>query len=241
MSSMDEVAAEHSVDTDREAIKLTDPSFPSLSAAMAHYAQVTEQSRAGPVERWSLAIGLIGAGVGILAGTLLSGKVGVYLAATGLAVELAGFLVYGVLSFKREWPSFRRPYADHAELMEREFHQYQLIVASLRSFPLEQRRRREAFMRDRRTNMHDRLGLFTGGMEKLGFMPVLLALYLQLKDWRLGDWTVLSKITLIQGVLALTLLFAFAMSWHLIRLRIRVQSYEQLLAEANRQDGASSN
>lgn len=50
-------------------------------------------------------------------------------------------------------------------------------------------------MRDRRTNMHDRLGLFTGGMEKLGFMPVLLALYLQLKDWRFGDWTVLSKIT----------------------------------------------
>ncbi len=236
MSSMDEVATERSAAVDGEAITLTDPSFPSLSAAIAHYTHVTEQGRAGPVERWSLAIGLIGAGVGILAGTLLSGKVGVYLAATGLAVELAGFLVYGVLSFKREWPSFRRPYADHAELMEREFHQYQSIVASLRRFPLEQRRRREAFMRDRRTNMHDRLGLFTGGMEKLGFMPVLLALYLQLKDWRLGDWTVLSKITLIQGVLAFTLLFAFAMSWHLIRLRIRVQSYEQLLTEANRQD-----
>ncbi len=239
MSSMDEVATERSSAVDGEAITLTDPSFPSLSAAIAHYTHVTEQGRAGPVERWSLAIGLIGAGVGILAGTLLSGKVGVYLAATGLAVELAGFLVYGVLSFKREWPSFRRPYADHAELMEREFHQYQSIVASLRKFPLEQRRRREAFMRDRRTNMHDRLGLFTGGMEKLGFMPVLLALYLQLKDWRMGDWTVLSKITLTQGVLAFILLFAFAMSWHLVRLRIRVQSYEQLLAEANRQDSTA--
>ncbi|MBB3801323.1 hypothetical protein FHR47_001557 [Xanthomonas arboricola] len=54
------------------------------------------------------------------------------------------------------------------------------------------------------------------------------------------NWIVLSKITLIQGVLVFTLLFAFAMSWHLIRLRIRVQSYAQLLAEANRQDGASS-
>ena len=94
-------------------------------------------------------------------------------------------------------------------------------------------------MRDRRTNMHDRLGLFTGGMEKLGFMPVLLALYLQLKDWRMGDWTVLSKITLTQGVLAFILLFAFAMSWHLVRLRIRVQSYEQLLTAANRQDSAT--
>ncbi|WP_311239674.1 MULTISPECIES: hypothetical protein [unclassified Xanthomonas] len=240
MGSPDNVAAERGASTNRETIGLVDLSFPSLSAAMAHYTHVTEQSRAGPVERWSLAIGLIGAGVGILSGTLLSGKTGLYLAAIGLAVELTGFLVYGALSFKREWPGFRRPYADHAEQMEREFYHYQSIVAALRWFPLEQRRRREAFMRDRRTNMHDRLGLFTGGMEKLGFMPVLLALYLQLKDWRMGDWTVLSKITLMQGVLAFTLLFAFAMSWHLIRLRIRVQSYEQLLVEANRQDSVSS-
>ncbi|WAH65088.1 hypothetical protein [Xanthomonas hortorum] len=240
MSSVDEAAAERSVGVDADAIALADPSFPSLSVAIAQYTQVTEQSRAGPVERWSLAIGLIGAGVGILAGVLLDGRTGVYLAAAGLAVELTGFLVYGVLSFKREWPSFRRPYADHADQIEREFHQYQSIVASLRRFPLEQRRRREAFIRDRRTNMHDRLGLFTGGMEKLGFMPVLLALYLQLKDWRFGDWAVLSKITLTQGVLAFILLFAFAMSWHLVRLRIRVQSYEQLLAEANWQDSVSS-
>ncbi|PPU76050.1 hypothetical protein XcuCFBP2542_11675 [Xanthomonas cucurbitae] len=204
---------------------------------MAHYTQVTEQSRAGPVERWSLAIGLIGAGVGILAGVLLDGKAGSYLAVFGLVTELTGFLISAALTVKREWRGFRRPYADHAEQMEREFHQYQSIVAALRRFPLEQRRRREAFMRDRRSNMHDRLGLFTGGMEKLGFMPVLLALYLQLKDWRWGGWTVLSKITLIQGVLAFSLLFAFATSWHLIRLRMRVQSYEQLLVEANRQDG----
>ncbi|MCL1561757.1 hypothetical protein [Xanthomonas nasturtii] len=240
MSSVDEAVAKRSADIDGEAVRLTDPSFPSLSAAMAHYAQLTEQSRAGTVERWSLAIGLIGAGVGILAGALLAGKTGAYLTVIGLVTELTGFIVSAALTVKREWPGFRRPYADHADLMEREFHQYQSIVASLRRFPLEQRRRREAFMRDRRSNMHDRLGLFTGGIEKLGFMPVLLALYLQLKDWRLGDWTVLSKITLIQGVLALTLLFAFAMSSHLIRLRIRVQSYEQLLAEANRQDSAAS-
>ncbi|WP_029218857.1 hypothetical protein [Xanthomonas cassavae] len=233
---MDEVATEQSADIDGKAIKHTDTSFPSLSSAMAHYAQVTEQSRAGPIERWSLTIGLIGAGIGILSGALLDGKAGSYLAVFGLVTELTGFLISAALTVKREWPGFRRPYADHAELMEREFHQYQSIVAALRRFPLEQRRRREAFMRDRRTNMHDRLGLFTGGMEKLGFMPVLLALYLQLKDWRLGGWAVLSKITLIQGVLAFTLLFAFAMSWHLIRLRTRVQSYEQLLAEANRQD-----
>lgn len=141
---MDEVATEHSADIDGEAIKLTDPSFPSLSSAMAHYAQVTEQSRAGPVERWSLTIGLIGAGIGILSGALLDGKTGSYLAVFGLVTELTGFLISAALTVKREWPGFRRPYADHAELMEQEFHQYQSMVAALRRFPLEQRRRREA-------------------------------------------------------------------------------------------------
>ncbi|WP_241236787.1 hypothetical protein [Xanthomonas arboricola] len=46
MSSVDEVAAERSADIVGEAITLTDPSFPSLSAALAHYAQVTEQKTA---------------------------------------------------------------------------------------------------------------------------------------------------------------------------------------------------
>ena len=46
-------------------------SFPSLSAVMSHYLQVTEQSGARPVERWSSIIGLIGAGFGILSGALL--------------------------------------------------------------------------------------------------------------------------------------------------------------------------
>ncbi len=239
MSSVEEAAGAGSGETSDEAMMLPDLSFPSLSAAMARYSRVTEQSRAGPVERWSFAIGLMGAAVGMLFGTLLEGQAAFYWAAAGLAVELIGFLVSAVLLVKRELPGFRRPHADHATQMEQEFHQYHAIVAALRTFPLEQRRRREAFMRDRRTNMHERLGLFTGGMEKLGIMPVLLALYLQLKDWRWGDWTVLSKITMMQGVFAFLLLFAYGMSWHLIRLRVRVQSYEQLLTEANRQDSAN--
>lgn len=239
MSSVEEAAGATISEASDEAMMLPDLSFSSLSAAMARYSQVTGESRAGPVERWSFAIGLMGAAVGMVFGTLLEGKAAFYWAATGLAVELIGFLVSVVLFVKRELPSFRRPYTEHANQMEQEFHQYHAIVAALRTFPLEQRRRREAFMRDRRINMHERLGLFTGGMEKLGIMPVLLALYLQLKDWRWGDWTVLGKITMMQGVFAFLLLFAYGMSWHLIRLRVRVQSYEQLLAEANRQDSAN--
>ncbi|WDS34765.1 hypothetical protein [Pseudoxanthomonas sp.] len=217
-----------------------DLSFPSLAAAIARYLQVTEQNPAGRVERWLFAIGLMGAGIGMLLGSLLDGKAGLVFAVGGLAVELIGLLSAVALQIKREWNSFRHAYTHHAAQMEQEFHQYHEIVAALRTFPLEQRLQREAFARDRRTYMHERLGLFTGGMERLGVMPVLLALYLQLKDWHVDDWSVLGDITLVQGVLAFFLLFAYALSWHLISLRTRVQRYEQLLVEANRQDAVAA-
>ncbi|MDQ1120499.1 MULTISPECIES: hypothetical protein [Pseudoxanthomonas] len=216
-----------------------DLSFPSLAEAMARYTQGTDPNRAGRLERWSFAIGLFGAGIGMLLGSLLEGRIGLAFAATGLALEIGGILVAVVLQIKREWPNFRHPYAQHAAEMEHEFHYYQDIVQALRAFPREQRLQREAFIRNRRSNMHERLGLFTGGMERLGVLPLLLALYLQLKGWHWGDWTVLADITLIQGCLAFLLLLAYVMSWDLIRLRARVQSYEQLFAEANRQDAVA--
>ncbi|UKE72944.1 hypothetical protein [Xanthomonas graminis] len=238
-NSKDETSAT-SPERIEDSTALHELSFPSLSAVMSRYLQVTEQSRAGAVERWSLIIGLIGAGLGLLSGALLDGKAALVCTVTGLVIELVGFAVSAVLQVIREAPGFRHPYATHAQEMEQQFHHYQGIVTALRAFPLEHRRQRETFIRDRRTNMHERLGLFTGGMERLGVMPVLLALYLQFKDWRWGDWSALGKITAVQSVIAFLLLFAYALSWHLIRLRVRVQTYEQLLGEANRQDNAAS-
>ncbi|MBB5941908.1 hypothetical protein [Xanthomonas sp. 3307] len=239
-NAMEEMTAAPAKNFEGGAAAASELSFPWLAAVMSQYSQVTEQNRAGPVERWSFIVGLLGAGFGMLFGTVLDGKAALVCAAAGLTIELIGFAVAAILQIKRELPGVRHPHAKPAEQMEQEFFQYQDIVTALRAFPLEQRRQRETFMRDRRTNMHERLGLFTGGMEKLGIMPVLLALYLQFKDWRLGDWSVLSKITVVQSVLAFLLLFAYALSWHLIRLRVRVQTYEQLLGEANRQDTAAS-
>ncbi|WP_218569766.1 hypothetical protein [Pseudomonas sp. Hp2] len=223
----------------RDESALADLSFPALATAMAHYLQDTDQNRAGWLERWSFAIGMLGAGIGMLLGSILEGRISLVFAVSGLAIELGGLFLSLALQIKREWPGFRHPYTQHAADMEREFHHYHAIVAALRTFPFEQRLQREAFMRNRRLNMHERLGLFTGGMERLGIIPLMLALYLQLKDWHWGDWSVLANITLIQGVLAFLLLFAYVMSWHLIRLRTRVQSYEQLLAEANRRDATT--
>lgn len=223
-------------DPSTECAALRDLSFPALNQALSsHFAEV-EGPKAGPWERGAFYVAVAGAGMGMLLGSLLNGKAGLFAAIAGLAIEMGGLAVSLFLQVKREWRQFRHARAQHAEEIELGFNRYQQLVQQVRAFPLLDRRKRLRYIQDRRSTMYERLSLFTGGFEKLGFMPVLLALYLQFKDWRWGDWSALGDVTLIQAMLAFLLLFAYAMSWHLIALRMRVQAYEFLLLEANRQD-----
>ncbi|WP_447896842.1 hypothetical protein [Stenotrophomonas acidaminiphila] len=223
--------------TAHAAIALQELSFPALNAALDDYLARTDGTKAGPWERWSLIVGLAGAGLAMLLGSALSGKAGVAVTQLGLAVELLGLGTSMCLRIRREWRQFRDARREHAREIEEGYTQYQQLVQQLRAFPLEQRRRRLRYIRDRRTTMHERLGLFTGGMERLGILPLLVALYLQFKDWRWGNWNAFANITLVQGAFAFWILVAYALSWYLVHLRARVQAYELLLAEANAQDG----
>jgi len=212
-------------------------SFPALNAALDDYLARTGGTKAGPWERWSLIIGTAGAGLGMLLGSVLSGKAGVIGALSGLVMEVLGLGTAMFLQIFRDRHQFLEARRQHAQEIEEGYTQYQQLVQQVRAFPLEQRRLRLRYIRDRRATMHERLGLFTGGMERLGVLPLLVALYLQFKDWRWGDWNTFANITFVQGALAFWILVAYALSWYLIHLRARVQAYELLLAEANTQDG----
>lgn len=216
---------------------LQELSFPALNAALDDYLARTGGTKAGPWERWSLIVGIAGAGLSMLLGSVLSGKAAAIGILSGLVIEILGLGISTYLQIRREWRQFLEARREHAREIEESYIHYHQLIQELRAFPLEQRRRRLRYIRDRRATMHERLGLFTGGMERLGVLPLLLALYLQFKDWRLGDWSTFASITLVQGLLAFAILLAYALSWHLISLRARVQAYELLLAEANTQDG----
>lgn len=212
-------------------------SFPALNAALDDYLARTGGTKAGPWERWSLIVGIAGAGVGMLLGSVLPGKAGVVAALSGLTLEVLGLGTGFLLQMHRDRHQFLEARLQHAREIEKGYTQYQQLVQQVRAFPLEQRRLRLRYIRDRRATMHERLGLFTGGMERLGVLPLIVALYLQFKDWRWGNWNAFASITLVQGLLAFAIFLAYALSWHLIHLRARVQAYELLLAEANAQDG----
>jgi hypothetical protein len=82
-----------------------------------------------------------------------------------------------------------------------------------------------------------RLGLLTGGVERLGVLPVLIALYFQFKDWKFGYWQALGQVNLAGGLLLWALLLLYLGGWWLIRLKLRLDTYEMLLAEAVRRSG----
>lgn len=211
-------------------------SFPALNAALDKYMAQNGGTKAGPWERWSLIMGVAGAGIGMLLGSVLSGTAAAIGALAGLVIEAAGLGLAICLHARRDWRQFFEARRQHAQEIEESYAQYQLLVQQVRAFPLEQRRLRQRYISDRRTTMHERLGLFTGGVERLGVLPLLVAFYLQFKDWRWGDWNAFANITLVQGMLAFWILVAYALSWYAIHLRARVQAYDLLLSEANTQD-----
>ncbi|TDB28660.1 hypothetical protein ATCM_14005 [Stenotrophomonas sp. ATCM1_4] len=210
--------------------------FSDLNQLLDQYLNGIDGAKPGKWERYSLILGIGGAGFGLLLGTTLNGVAGAVAAYGGLFIETIGLLTYAGLQIRRDWHQFRHARAHHASELESGYQQYQHLVKLTRSFPLAERKRRLRYIQDRRNTMHDRLSLFTGGMERLGVIPLLLALYLQFKDWRWADWKAISNITFAQGLLAFILMLAYLLFWHLIHLRARIQAYELLLTESNKRD-----
>lgn len=211
-------------------------SFELMDQMVDEFAKSPRGARASQWERWSLVVGLVGAGTGLVVGALMSNEIGLWTARIGLAVECLGLAVSLVLMAKREWRSFRHAKRTFARELDADFQKYHEGVAELCRYPSMERARLLRYIRDRRRVMQHKVGLFSGGIERLGALPILAVLYLQFRDWRWGDWDMLAEVNLLQGLLLWALLLAYAAGWFLIRLHIRTEAYELLLAEAAQQD-----
>ncbi len=232
METTDTLAVPQTASPEEAASQLSGISFPELNLALDQSSLALNGSKPSPWERRLFLIGIAGAGAAMLLGTVLPGKAGLIAASLGVLVEVIGLLTSAFLQLTRDWRHFRHARTQHAEEIELGYLEYQSLVQQLRAFPLAQRQSRLRYIRYRQATMHERLGLFTGGMERLGIVPLLVALYLQFKDWQWGDWSSIGSVNFVQGMLAFMLMVAYACFWYLIHLRVRVQAYEQLLSES---------
>jgi hypothetical protein len=149
------------------------------------------------------------------------------LAYTGLAVEVAGAITLAITQIPKKWPRFANARRDFAEQLDFGLPHHLALVEWLRAFPLDQRNTLSEFISYRHERMKEKLPMLTGSIEKLGALPIVIALYLQFKDMHWPPHPSWLEIFLI-----FVLAFGYWLSVMQISVRLRLQLYETLLGKA---------
>lgn len=195
--------------------------------------------KAGRVETWSFRAGWVAAGIGILCSQLperwLPLSVALLVVRLCLAVEVGGFVVGGFLAAGRGIRQFTQPRLSHAKEMDFEFSRWHAVVTELRNFPRIERERRLKYASHMRTTMIERMGLMYGGLQHLGAFPLLVALYLQFRGWKWGDWAGAFDVGVVGAFLIYMLVLLYLAGWMLIGQRTRLDTYVALLEASTRE------
>jgi hypothetical protein len=211
-------------------------SFSWLHEKVAAYVDRSRYPKPSRVERISVWVAVGAAGVGLLVAALspraIAPQLAVMVLSGCLAVELAGFALHLILMAKRELPQLIKPRLAHAAEMDVDFAYWRHLVDELRGFPRVQTEEMLRFASALRDRMNERMGLVYGGFQRLGIFPVLIALYLQFRNWKWGDWASAFDVNLVAGLLIWMMVLLYAAGWLLIGLRTRLDTYVSLLETA---------
>ena len=209
-------------------------SFAWLEAFVAEHAQGNDEPITTKLDRYAILGAILSGALGAFCALLLRNQLGLRLLQIGLVLEwllVAAFLASNV---RQAWLGYRHQHETFARELDQQLVQYNIIVDAIRRYPLPVIATHLRYVRDRKSVFVYRHGLISGGIDKLGILPVLVAMYLQLKDWSFGDWKGLLDHVHWLGVVLLTmLLMTYALSWWGARAKGRLDLYEMVLAEAS--------
>lgn len=111
--------------------------------------------------------------------------------------------------------------------LDHDFDQFRALKSWVAGHPTESVTERLRFVQFAQQRMTMRLGMLAGGLEKLGVIPLIVGLLIQLKVY--ADWESVPLWQVLLGLfVAITYLVAFVGSL----MRSRLQLYEAVLAEA---------
>lgn len=208
-------------------------SFSWLYEQVQVYTSTSIYPKPSRLERWSLWIGVAATALGLtiaaLPAVLESAQWMLKVLRLCLVIEIGGFVLSFVLMLSREGQQYIKPRLTHAMEMDDAFRHWQLLVERLREYPKDERDHRLRFVNRLRVNMTDRMGLMYGGLQKLGPFPVLIALYLQFRNWKWGDWAGAFDVNLVAGIVIFALVLLYVMGWVFIGMRVRLDTYSNLL------------
>lgn len=179
--------------------------------------------------KWGFATATTGALLALLSVKLLPNNATytAILGSLGVVVEVVGIVVAALSQAPKQWPTFASERREFAAELDFDLPNHLGLVDWLRTFPLEQREKLSEFITYRHARMKEKLPMLTGSLEKLGFLPVIIALYLQFKDMHWPPHPSWLEIGLI-----FVLVFGYWLSVLQISVRLRLQLYEILLSKA---------
>lgn len=219
-----------SATTYQDAAESPQLTFAALNARIDALPQFPESSTILPKKaEWGFAAAVAGALLALLSIKLLPNNA-IYtaiLATLGMAAEIVGIVVAALSQVPKQWPTFARERREFTEQLDFDLPHHLALVEWLRTFPLDQRKKLSEFIAYRHTRMKEKLPMLIGSIEKLGALPIVIALYLQFKDTRWPPHPSWLEIALI-----FALVFGYWLSVLQISVRLRLQLYETLLGKS---------
>lgn len=149
------------------------------------------------------------------------------LARAGLWLAIAGYalpFLRSVFVLASEVARWKQSWAAQMDHDQQQFH---ALVEWLSGFPAERLQALNQFATHCQQVLDGKLGLLVGGVEKLGILPVMVSLFLLLRN--IDD---LTSIPLWQIVAALFLPVTWLIGWLTASMRLRMRVYMFLLSEA---------
>jgi hypothetical protein len=178
--------------------------------------------------RWGNGIGMLAGLSGLILSKMLPPSPTLLIAAfVLLLIEIAAFVV----AWAGELPVFNlrpsRERQEYAETLDHDLPHHLELVEWMRGFPRERLQTMSAFAAHRLDRFRSKLPLLTGSMEKLGFLPLATALFLQFRDM---SWPV--HLSWPEIVLIGALMFVYWLSMLQVGVRLRLELYDTLLKSA---------
>lgn len=209
-------------------------SFAWLEALIAEHVQGNDEPLTTKLGRYAILCAILSGALGALCALLLRNQLGLRLLQIGLVLEWLFVVAFLASNARQAWLGYRHQHETFARELDQQLVQYNIIVDGIRRYPLPVIATYLRYVRDRKSVFVYRHGLISGGMDKLGILPVLVAMYLQLKDWSFGDWKgLIDHVHWLGVVLLMLLLITYAISWWGVRAKGRLDLYEMVLAEAS--------
>ncbi|WP_225578263.1 hypothetical protein [Rhodanobacter sp. 7MK24] len=144
-----------------------------------------------------------------------------------LVIELTAFIV----AWTAELPGFNlKPSSERresAEILDFDMPHHEALIDWLRDFPRERLQAMSDFAGFRVERLRSKLPLLIGGLDRLGILPILAALVIQLKDMHWppqASWPEVFLFALLMGLYWLSVLQ--------VGVRFRLELYDMLLKKA---------